>query len=86
MRNCLPINDDGSLCVPFYIIFESLCKECGLPKDLDYWNISDSKVWRSVPVYHNSEEEEIYTANKEKVEVALAIRTIKSYLESQCKN
>ena len=81
MISCLPINEDKTLYVPYNVIFDNLCEECGLPKDLLYWNVSDGKVWNTIPSYHDEEEMNVYTEDPEKVEVADAIKTVMKYIK-----
>lgn len=83
MTRFIPINEEGTLAVPSYLIIEALCKECGLPKDLRYWEVDceKGKVYRWANVYHNGTEEVVYTTDEEKVKLAHAIKTIIEHID-----
>ena len=79
----LPINNEGSLFAPANVILRNMAKECGLPRDLEYWNVGTEKVSVMRPCYHNDEEEDVFTTDPQKVELANAIKLLMTYFNKQ---
>ena len=85
MVNYIPIDENRNIFAPFTSIFRSLCDECGMPRYLEEWSVSDGKIWKTESCYHNDEEEIVFSGDPEKVKVAQALQTIFNYINKNKK-
>lgn len=75
----IPLSKERFLYMPADELFGILAKECGLPKDLQYWIVTQEKVYTMRPCYHNDLEEAVCTTDPDKVKLANALKILMEY-------